>query len=116
MLKKTIIVAVCICVPAAFYIALQYGQLKQVTFQQAIEQTQTDMEGDQAPKVIVVSTISAVQGSELMCTDAMQQQFRVEYTGSDPEDLFKSGVTVRFVGHVHGGTTPYFHATQVYAQ
>jgi len=115
MLKRSIIIAVVICIPLAFYVASEYGKLEEVTFKGAVEKTMTDMEGDQAPKVIVVSKIEQLTGMDLVCLDANNEQFNVNYTGSEKPGVLTVGSTVRFVGHVHGGTTPTFHATQVYA-
>lgn len=115
MLKRIIIIAVVILVPVAFYVASKYGELDDVTFVQAAG-TEATMEGDQAPKVIVVSTITQLTDAEMYCEDRTGTRFKVDYTGTPPDVPFAAGQTVRFVGHVHGGTTGYFHATQVYAK
>jgi len=48
--------------------------------------------------------------------DGSGRAFRIQYTGSVPEQPFSKGTTVRFVGHVHGADDGYFHATQVYGK
>lgn len=114
MLRKIIIGLLVLAVPLAFYIAAQYGQLPEVSFSEAIAKTVTEVEGDQAPKVIVVSMIQHVGGADLVCTDAGGQTFNVNYTGTEPDPPFVPGQTVRFVGHAHGSDPYYFHAMQVY--
>ena len=116
MLRKIIIGAVIILVPIAFYIASQYGDIETSTFVEAIETTMTNVEGDQAPKVIIVTTITRMDGHEMIGEDRLGRQFRIDYTGSEPDDPFAGGQVVRFVGHVHTGPDAYFHATQVYAE
>lgn len=116
MLRKVIIISLVLVVPLAFYIAAQYGQLPEVSFSEAITKTVTEVEGDQVPRVIVVSTIQQVGGADLVCTDAVGQSFNVNFTGSEPKVPFIPGQTVRFVGHVHGADPYYFHATQVYSR
>ncbi|RPI69536.1 MAG: hypothetical protein EHM43_01515 [Ignavibacteriae bacterium] len=115
MLRRIIIIAVIVLVPIAFYVASQYGELDDVTFTQA-SRTEATMEGDQAPKVIIVSSITQLSDAEMFCEDREGTRFKVDYTGSAPETPFAAGQVVRFVGHVHGGATGYFHATQVYAK
>jgi hypothetical protein len=115
MLKRIIIIAVVVLVPIAFYVASKYGELDDVTFAQAATVNAT-VEGDQAPKVIIVSTITQLSDAEMFCEDRTGTRFKVDYTGSTPDQPFAAGQTVRFVGHVHGGATGYFHATQVYAK
>ncbi len=115
MLRRIIIGAAIILIPISFYVASRYGELDAVSYVQAANTTETSAEGDQAPKVIVVSSITEITATEMFCEDRTGMRFRVDYTGSAPETPFAPGQTVRFVGHVHGGVSGYFHATQVYA-
>ena len=116
MLKKVIILTAIIAIPLSIWIASSYGQLKEVSYKEA-QSTETKSESDQAPKVIVVSTIidASQAPSKIACIDATGAPFSAQFTGTSPESPFSAGQTVRFVGHVHGGEAPYFHATQVYA-
>ena len=118
MLKRIIIIAALVGIPLGVWIASTYGQLKEVTFAVASSDHASGVEGDQAPKVIIVSTIvRATEAPErIACTDQTGVAFRVQYTGNAPEVPFADGQVVRFVGHVHDGHDPCFHATQVYAQ
>lgn len=116
MLKRIIIIAAIILVPTAFYVASQYGEVKTVTFAQAVEQSTTETEGDQAPKALIPGLIAEVGQDKISCTDQVGVPFLVEYTGKPPNKPFTPGMRVHFVGHVHGGTDPYFHATQAYIQ
>ena len=116
MLRRIIIIAAVVFVPITFYFASLYGDLDTVTFEKAIETAATASEGDKAPSVIVVTTIVAIQGSEVVGEDHTGQQFRVDYTGSAPAVPFAAGQIVRFVGHIHGSDAPYLHALQVYGQ
>ena len=116
MLRKIIIGSLIILLPIAFYVASQYGDIETVTFEEAIETTVTNVEGDQAPKVIVVTTLVSADQDNLLGEDRLGRGFRVNYTGSEPESPFAAGQTVRFVGHVHVDSEPYFHATQVYGK
>ncbi|MBK6292349.1 MAG: hypothetical protein IPH85_05955 [Ignavibacteria bacterium] len=117
MLKKLIIISAVLGIPLAVWIASTYGDLKEVTFEGA-QHTETTSESDQAPKVIIVSTIVDATGapSSIICKDESGAEFRAQFTGAQPEGPFLSGQVVRFVGHVHGGGDAYFHATQVYAK
>jgi hypothetical protein len=103
-------------IPLAFYVASQYGDIENVTFEQAIETTVTNVEGDQAPKVIIITSITATRGEEVYGEDRTGRSFRVDYTGKPPAKPFSAGETVRFVGHVHMSEDAYFHATQVYGE
>ena len=116
MLKKIIIITALIAIPTSIWIASTYGQLKVVSYKEA-QQTETNSESDQAPKVIIVSTIidASQAPSKIACVDGTGAPFSAQFTGTTPESPFSAGQTVRFVGHVHGGEAPYFHATQVYA-
>lgn len=118
MLKRIIILAAILGIPLGVWIASSYGQLQEVTFAIASSDHASGVEGDQAPKVIIVSTItSATEAPErIACRDQAGAAFRVQYTGSTPDVPFADGQVVRFVGHVHDGHDSYFHATQVYAQ
>ena len=116
MLKKIIIVAAVISLPIVFYTAFQTGQLDTALFSEAVTIASSNVEGDQAPKVIIVTTIVSGDGHDMVGKDASGAQFTIDYTGSEPDEPFAPEQVVRFVGHVHGGETPYFHATQVYAE
>lgn len=116
MLKKIIIIAAVICIPVVFYLASIYGQFETVTFQGAITAATSSIEGEQSPKVIVVTEILSKNGHEIRGRDSELTEFRVDYTGSEPLDNFEIGEKVRFVGHVHGVTEPYLHAMQVYEE
>ena len=116
MLKKIIIGAVIILVPSAFYVASQFGDIDSVAFDEAIETTVTKVEGDQTPKVLVVTTITSSNEDGLTGTDESGREFKIDYTGTPPEIPFVIGQRVRFVGHVHIAEEPYFHATQVYGE
>ncbi len=114
MLKRIIIVAAIVLVPLAFYVASQYGELPKSTFQQAIAASTSQDESDPAGKVMITSSITGTSGDRLVCEDHTGQQFHVEYTGKPPATPFIAGQTIDFVGHVHGGEMPYFHATQAF--
>jgi hypothetical protein len=118
MLKRLIVVTAVVGIPLGVWIASLYGQLEEVTYSVATSEHASGVEGDQAPKVIIVSTIiNAAEAPErIACADKTGEAFRVQYTGSAPNVPFTNGQVVRFVGHVHDGHDPYFHATQVYAQ
>lgn len=116
MLKKIIILAVVIVVPTAFYVASKYGKLDTLTFEQAVQQSTTDTEGDQAPKSLIHGTVLELVENRVLCTDQAGVTFSVEYTGKPLDNPFTAGMKVDFVGHVHGGSEPYFHATQAYIQ
>lgn len=115
MLKRIIIVATIVLVPLAFYVASQYGSLESVTFEQAIKRSEHASSEEQAPKMIITSTILRQEADRWLCEDRYGVQFSVEYTGKPPDKPFTEGSSVDFVGHVHGTTPPYFHATQVYS-
>lgn len=118
MLKRIIILAAIVGIPLGVWVASTYGQLHEVTYAVATSDHASGVEGDQAPKVIIVSTIenAADAPDRIACADQTGTPFRVQYTGSAPDVPFANGQIVRFVGHVHDGQDPYFHATQVYAQ
>jgi len=115
MLRRIVVIALVFLLPTAFYVAYRYGTPNEVTYAQAATKVAT-AEGDQAPKVIVVSTVAEITQREMYCTDKEGERFKVDFTGTAPEKAFTPGQIVRFVGHVHSGSPGYFHATQVYAQ
>lgn len=118
MLKRIIILAFVVGIPLGVWIASTYGQLAEVTFAVACDEHTAGVEGDQAPKVIIVSRILNVNEApdRITCADPTGATFRVQYTGTMPDVPFAVGQIMRFVGHVHDGHDAYFHATQVYAQ
>lgn len=112
MLKRIIIISTVILIPTAFYVASTFGKLDRVNFQQAVEIAASDVEGDQAPKVLITATIVSTTGPRLLCKDQRGSEFSVDYTGKPLAQGFNVDKQVEFVGHVHAGETPYFHATQ----
>lgn len=118
MLRWSIIIGAVILVPVVVFLALRHGSLQEVTFAQAIEIATSSTEGDAAPKVIVRATIESehfAHEKEGTCIGNDGMRFTVSYTGGSPDVPLTAGSSVKFVGHVHGGPTPSFHATQVYA-
>lgn len=114
MIRRIIIIGLVFVLPVTIYLATRYGQPPSVSFAEAIERTQHTSESDPASKVLIEVTItSAPSATDLIAVDAMGQTFRIEYTGSTPETPIREGTRARYVGHVHGGDTPIFHATQV---
>lgn len=118
MLKKLIIIAAIVLVPLAFYLALKNGTVEETTFASANMMAMTSESEDQAKKVGIVSVISGVgaEGEKLTCIDSQNATFQVDFTGSEPHSPFTTGMRVKFIGHVHGGESPYFHATQVFPE
>lgn len=117
MIRKIIVGAAIIGVPLAVWYASQFGQPDVVLFKQAITKSSSSSESEQTPKVLIDVQISALESDhEFVCTDASGDQFRIDYTGSAPSTAFASGQRHRFLGHVHDGTAPYFHATQRFDQ
>ncbi len=114
MLRAIVIGLIIILVPLGTYFALQYGIPAELTFAEAVSKAMTTAEGDMAPKVVVISTITRVEPARLFCLDKEQKEFQVEYTGAAPDFALAPNTTVKFVGHVHGGSVQYFHATQAY--
>ncbi len=118
MLRRIIIIAAVIGIPLGLWVASQYGQLQDVTFTRALEVAATASEGEQAPKVLIVTTIASLAehqaDGQMRGTDREGTTFVIDYTGTPPEQPMAVGDRYSFVGHVHGGTPPRFHATQVY--
>lgn len=116
MLRKLIIIAAVIGIPVSLWVASMYGSLTEVSYSEA-QITKATTEGDQAPKVIIVTTIldASQAPSSIQCRDSEGTRFKAEFTGDTPATPFADGQEVRFVGHVHGGDPSYFHATQVFA-
>lgn len=113
MIRKILILGALIIVPVAVWYAGQYGQPENVTFVEAIKRATTSSESEQAPKVVIDAKIVACDSDhDLQCQDASGKVFRVEYTGSAPNQPFAAGQQHRLLGHVHDGASPYFHATQ----
>lgn len=114
MLRAIVITLIVILVPVGAYLAMQYGIPAELTFTEAVSKATTTAEGDMAPKVVVISTISRVEPDTLFCRDSEQLEFPVQYTGATPDFAFEPNTSVKFVGHVHAGSVNYFHATQAY--
>lgn len=118
MLRRIILLAALVGIPVAVWIASTYGQLQDVPFARAMEIAATASDAEQAPKVLIVTTITSLahhQADGLMRgTDRDGTTFAIDYTGTPPETPMAVGDRYMFVGHVHGGTPPRFHATQVY--
>ena len=114
MLRTIVIVLIAVIVPLGIYLALQYGIPAELTFSEAASKAMTTAEGDMAPKVVVVSTITRIDPNRFICLDKEQKEFQVEYTGTTPDFALSPNSIVKFVGHVHAGSVQYFHATQAY--
>lgn len=118
MLRRIIIIAAIIVIPVGIWIASDYGRMQDVTYAQAMAIASASSEGEQAPKVMVTAVIERLAADR---TDGMMEArdregraFLINYTGSTPDAPMTVGRTFQFVGHVHGGAPPTFHATQVY--
>jgi hypothetical protein len=114
VIRKLILTGALISIPVIIYLAMQYGQPPTVSFAEAIEKTQHTSESDPASKVLVdVVIVDATDMAAITATDNTGRLVSIQYTGSAPQRPLQSGMRSRFVGHVHGGDTPIFHATQV---
>lgn len=113
MIRTILILGAVIVIPVAVWFASQYGQPDSVSFVEAIERSTTSSESEQAPKVVIEAKIVSCESDhELLCRDIRGRDFHVDYTGSTPTQPFAAGQLHRFLGHVHDGASPYFHATQ----
>lgn len=114
MIRTIIIAGTLLSIPVIVFLAIQYGQPPSVPFAGAIERTQHTSESDPAAKVLVdVVIVDARDLASISASDNTGTEFTIQYTGSTPQRPLQSGMRARFVGHVHGGDTPIFHATQV---
>ncbi|MBU3698569.1 MAG: hypothetical protein FGM33_00965 [Candidatus Kapabacteria bacterium] len=117
MIRNIVIIGALLCIPVIIYMALYHGQPPSVTFSEAIVRTQHTSESDPASKVLVEAEVVEVESTkDLMAKDASGEVFHIEYTGNEPAQPFVAGAMFRFVGHVHGGEPPLFHATQALAK
>jgi hypothetical protein len=110
-------IAACSIVVVALYMAKQYGQPQTVTFLEALQSSSAGSESEQQPKFLIDVTITAVTSDRnLEGIDSDGEVFKIEYTGSAPEQPFLVGQKQHFLGHVHEGSPAYFHATQQFKQ
>ncbi len=117
MIRRIIVIGAVLCIPVIIYMAVYHGQPPHVTFSQAIDKTQHTSESDPASKVLVdVELLDVTRLTEIEAMDNAGRVFRIEYTGSEPERPLAPNTRAQFVGHVHGGEPPIFHATQVLLQ
>jgi hypothetical protein len=116
MIRRIVFALALVGLPLGIWFAAEYGRLEETTFERAAVTAQSSTEGEQAPKALLRVRIEALADADGMMTaaDAAGRSFRLQYSGSTPVPPFEIGAEVRFVGHVHGGTNGYFHATQVY--
>jgi hypothetical protein len=118
MLRAIIIIAALVVIPLGFYVASTFGTLEPTTFNRARITAASSTEGEQVPKALVPVTIiltTEQSGSGmLVARDSEGVEFNLSFTGSRTSVPLVAGTSVRFVGHVHDGPNPYFHATQVY--
>jgi hypothetical protein len=118
MLRRIVIIAAIIVIPVGVWIAGEYGRMQEVTFAQAMAIASASSEGEQAPKVMVTAVIERLGDAQadghMEARDREGRRFLIDYTGQTPDRPMSVGGTFSFVGHVHGGTPPTFHATQVY--
>ena len=112
MLRTVILALVVGGLPAGIWFAIRYGVPETVTFSGAVQKATTSQEGDMAPKIVVTAMITSLE--PLRARDEAGQEFSLEFTGKQPDGGLRQGTAYRFVGHVHGGSPPTFHATQVY--
>lgn len=118
MLRSIIVVAAVIVVPIGVYVASKYGTMEPVTFARARVTAASSTESEQAPKALIPVTIVLTPEQSgtgmIVAKDSEGTEFNLSFTGSEPTEPLAPGTSVRFVGHVHDGPQPYFHATQVY--
>ncbi|MCS7176923.1 MAG: hypothetical protein NZ960_04790 [Candidatus Kapabacteria bacterium] len=105
-------------IPLLFFVALHFAQLPEVTFEEALRLVAAQPSEERAPKVMVRGTVHALpQSGQISPTFWMQdrqgQVFAVEYTGGEALPVLQVGQSVVVVGHAHGGSSPYFHASEV---
>jgi len=113
MMRKLIIGLAIVFIPLGVWYAYEYGRPLEVAFSDAIVRATTSSESEQAPKVVIVARVLSLQSDhDLLCSDTTGTEFRIEYTGSPNPHGFASNKVYRFLGHVHDGAEPYFHATQ----
>lgn len=114
MIRRIILIGWALSIPIIVYLAVYHGQPPNVTFSEAIEKTQHTSESDPASKVLVdVELLDVTRLAEIEAKDKAGRVFRIEYTGTEPVRPLAPNTRARFVGHVHGGEPPIFHATQV---
>lgn len=119
MLKKILLVAAVVTVPVVVYTAIQHGQVKSVSFNEALQIAAGQSDVEKAPGVMirgqVISNHDHAQSGvkEFTLRDANMVDFPVSYTGAEEVSL-QHMQTVAVVGHVHGeGTSAYFHASEI---
>ncbi len=118
MLRRIIITAFVIGLPIVVYIAMQYGQIPMVSFKKALEGSNQKTDSEQNTKVkihagIVVDKEHEFKQDEFYAVDPEGTVFLVSYTGGEALGELKNGRAVDVLGHVHSGTPPYFHASEV---
>ncbi|MFN8361988.1 MAG: cytochrome c maturation protein CcmE [Candidatus Kapaibacterium sp.] len=118
MLRKIIILTLVIGLPIVIYVALQHGQVQTVSFKKALAESSQKSDSEQSTKVkisagVVIDEQHPYKPGEFFVVDPESTLFPVSYTGADPIGELKNGQSVQVYGHVHGGETPYFHASQV---
>lgn len=116
-MRKLIIGSALVFIPLGVWYAYEYGRPVEVSFSEAIIRATTSSESEQAPKVVIVARVLAVVSDhDLTCSDARGKVFRIEYTGAAVPQGFVTNQVHKFLGHVHDGNEPYFHATQRFDQ
>jgi len=117
MIRRVILIAALLGIPLGIWVASVYGTLEPTTFSEAVRMSSTSSEGEQAPKSLVPVTVIDVPSdanSMYSVVDDAGVTFNLQFTGTMPVPPIQAKQRLRFVGHVHGATQPYFHATQVY--
>lgn len=117
-MRTVIVVLAVVGIPAVFFLAQHFAQLPVVSFQQAVQMAESSPSEERAPKVMVRGTVHAVPApGQVSPTFWMQDSegtvFAVEYTGGEALPVLQPGDSIAVLGHAHGGTTPYFHASEV---
>ncbi len=116
---RTVVLGVfVVLVPVLLFLAQRFAQLPEVTFAQALRMAEEQPGEERALKVMIRGTVHALpQPGRVSPTFWLQDQegfvFAVEYTGGEALPPLRIGERVVVLGHAHGGTSAYFHASEV---
>jgi hypothetical protein len=121
MLRTIIIILALIGIPFTIYFATQFGQLEDVTFSQAMEVALAKSETDQTKNVRIRGTVFTNDSLTVVydggnidfyMQDNKGKVFHVTFDGKESKTIPRSK-QFSIIGHVHGGSSPYFHAKQI---
>ncbi len=122
MLRNIIIGLVLLAAPFVIYLAVEHGQIRTVSFEEAVKLAEGKTETEQVKKIMVKGNVIVDEQhpfqldgamANFYMRDASMTTFYVSYDGEDPAEELRHMQSIAVAGHAHEGQPPWFHAKDI---